>query len=70
MPLIPLSGRRRGVQHAQAGREGWRGDFQKGELSSAMHYTVPGQYRLSEIDLSIAAGEVIGEVGMIAPDNK
>jgi CRP/FNR family cyclic AMP-dependent transcriptional regulator len=44
--------------------------FRKGELSSAMYYTVSGQFRLSEIDLTIASGEVIGEVGMIAPDNK
>jgi hypothetical protein len=35
--------------------------FHKGELSSAMFFTVTGRYRLNE---------VIGEIGLIAPDNK
>lgn len=44
--------------------------FHKGELSSAMFYTVTGRYRLTEIEQEIGPGQVIGEIGLIAPDNK
>jgi CRP-like cAMP-binding protein len=44
--------------------------FHKGDLSSAMFYTVTGRYRLNEIDRDVALGQVIGEIGLIAPDNK
>jgi CRP/FNR family transcriptional regulator, cyclic AMP receptor protein len=44
--------------------------FHKGELSSAMFYTVTGRYRLTEIEQEIDPGQVIGEIGLIAPDNK
>jgi CRP/FNR family transcriptional regulator, cyclic AMP receptor protein len=44
--------------------------FRKGDLSSAMFYTVSGSYRLNEIEQDVGAGQVIGEVGLISPDNK
>jgi len=44
--------------------------FHKGDLSSAMFYTVTGRYRLNEIGQDIGPGQVIGEIGLIAPDNK
>jgi CRP/FNR family transcriptional regulator, cyclic AMP receptor protein len=44
--------------------------FRKGDLSSAMFYTVSGRYRLNEIAVNVPAGQVIGELGLIAPDNK
>lgn len=44
--------------------------FRKGELSSAMFYTLSGRFRLSEIAQEVAPGEVIGDLGLIAPDNK
>lgn len=44
--------------------------FQKGDLSSDMFYTVTGRYRLNEIGQDIGTGQVIGEIGLIAPDNK
>jgi len=44
--------------------------FRKGDLSSAMFYTVTGRYRLNEIGQDIGPGQVIGELGLIAPDNK
>jgi CRP/FNR family transcriptional regulator, cyclic AMP receptor protein len=44
--------------------------FRKGDLASAMFYTVSGSYRLNEIEQDVGAGQVIGEVGLIAPDNK
>jgi CRP/FNR family transcriptional regulator, cyclic AMP receptor protein len=44
--------------------------FHKGDLASEMFYTVSGRYRLNEIAQEVAPGEVIGEVGLIAPGNK
>jgi CRP-like cAMP-binding protein len=44
--------------------------FRKGDLSSAMFYTVSGRYRLREIEKEVPPGEVIGDLGLIAPDNK
>jgi CRP-like cAMP-binding protein len=44
--------------------------FRKGDLASAMFFTVSGRYRLNEIEQDVGPGEVIGEVGLIAPDNK
>jgi hypothetical protein len=49
-----------------------RGDvlFRKGDLSTAMFYTVEGRYRLNEIGKEIGPGQIIGEIGLIAPDKK
>jgi len=44
--------------------------FHKGDLSTVMFYTVTGRYRLQEIQQEIGPGQVIGEIGLIAPDNK
>ena len=44
--------------------------FRKGDLSSAMFYTVSGSYRLNEIEQDVGPGQIIGEVGLIAPDGK
>ena len=44
--------------------------FTKGELATAMFYTVTGGYRLVEIDTPVPPGQVVGEIGLIAPDNK
>ena len=44
--------------------------FRKGDLSSAMFYTGSGRYRLNEIAADVSPGQLIGELGLIAPDNK
>lgn len=44
--------------------------FRKGDLSSAMFYTVSGRYHLKEIAADVTRGQVIGELGLVAPDNK
>lgn len=44
--------------------------FRKGDVASAMFYTVTGNYRLTEIERDVPPGEVVGEIGLIAPDNK
>jgi CRP-like cAMP-binding protein len=49
-----------------------RGDvlFQKGDVSSAMFYTISGRYRLKEIGQDVEPGQLIGEIGLISPENK
>lgn len=44
--------------------------FRKGDVANAMFYTVTGRYRLAEIERDVPPGEVVGEIGLIAPDNK
>ena len=44
--------------------------FRKGDLSSGMFYTVTGRYRLNEIGQDVGPGQVIGEIGLIAPENR
>lgn len=44
--------------------------FSKGDISDALYYSVSGRYRLIEIDQEISAGQVIGEIGLIAPGNR
>ena len=44
--------------------------FRKGEPSSDMLYTLTGKYRLLEIDDEIGPGELVGELGLIAPEAK
>jgi hypothetical protein len=44
--------------------------FRKGDLSTAMFYTISGRYRLNEIGKEIGPGQIIGEIGLISPDMK
>jgi CRP/FNR family transcriptional regulator, cyclic AMP receptor protein len=44
--------------------------FHQGDFSTAMFYTVSGRYRLNEIGKEIGPGHIIGEIGLITPDNK
>jgi CRP-like cAMP-binding protein len=44
--------------------------FRKGDAANEMFFTVTGRYRLRELGLEIAPGHMIGELGMITPDNR
>jgi CRP-like cAMP-binding protein len=44
--------------------------FRKGDDASEMFYTVSGRFRLIEIDLHVPPGQLVGELALIAPDNK
>jgi hypothetical protein len=44
--------------------------FRKDDQSSAMFYTLSGRYRLTEIGQDVEPGEMIGEIGLIAPGNR
>jgi CRP-like cAMP-binding protein len=35
-----------------------------------MYYTLSGRYRLTEMSLDIPPGQIIGELGMLAPSNR
>lgn len=42
--------------------------FKKGEEADALYYLMTGRYRLIELNMDIAAGEVVGELGFLNPD--
>ena len=44
--------------------------FRKGDVADAMYYSVTGRYRLCEMGIEIPAGQVFGDLGLIAPDNR
>jgi hypothetical protein len=51
----------------------WRkGDilFAKGEVADEMFCTVTGRYLLLELGIELKPGQVVGELGMLAPDNR
>ncbi len=54
-----------------AERQVKKGDilFAKGETAKEMFCTVSGRYRLMELGVDLKPGEVVGELGMLAPDN-
>lgn len=55
-----------------ASRKFRKGDivFRKGDLADAMYYSVTGRYRLSEMGIEIPAGQVFGDLGLLAPGNR
>ena len=44
--------------------------FSKDDVAAVMYYTLTGRYRLTELDQIVGPGEVVGELGLISPDNK
>jgi CRP/FNR family transcriptional regulator, cyclic AMP receptor protein len=49
-----------------------RGDvlFRQGDAAGEMFFTLTGAYRLKEIGVDLGPGEVVGELGLLAPENK
>lgn len=43
--------------------------FSRGESATCMFYTLSGRYRLKELGIDIPQGQVVGEMGLMAPDN-
>ena len=54
------------------GRHFRKGDilFAKGETASEMFCTVTGRYRLLELGIELKPGQLVGELAMLAPDNR
>jgi hypothetical protein len=44
--------------------------FAKGDSATCMFYTLSGRYRLKELGIELLQGQVVGEMGFMAPDNK
>ncbi len=44
--------------------------FHKGEAADAMYYIVSGHFRLRETGIELPVGEVVGELGLLAPDQR
>src|SRR6266496_880012 len=44
--------------------------FRKGDRAYEMFYVVSGKFLVSEIGVTIPSGQVFGELGMLAPDNR
>lgn len=44
--------------------------FRKGDVATEMLYTVSGRFRLVEVGMDVPTGQTIGELGLIAPDNR
>lgn len=44
--------------------------FRKGDVAEQMFYTLTGRFRLVEIGSEINPGQVIGELGFLAPENR
>jgi len=44
--------------------------FAKGDIATCMFYTLSGRYRLKELDIELLQGQVVGEMGLMSPDNK
>ena len=44
--------------------------FRKGDVAYEMYYVLSGSYLIVELGLTIESGQVLGELGFIAPDNR
>jgi CRP-like cAMP-binding protein len=42
----------------------------KGEVADEMFYVLSGSYLVTEIGLTVRSGQVLGELGFLAPDNR
>jgi CRP/FNR family transcriptional regulator, cyclic AMP receptor protein len=53
-----------------AARDAHAGDvmFRKGDPANVMFFVVSGRFRLLEIGIDIRPGEIVGELGLLAPD--
>ena len=43
--------------------------FSKGEPTDTMYYTLSGRFLLLELQIEIEPGQIVGEIGIVAPDN-
>lgn len=44
--------------------------FRVGDRADRMFYVVSGTFRLVELDLTVSAGALIGEIGLVSPGNR
>lgn len=53
-------------------RQYFKGDilFQKGDVAEEMYYTVTGRFLLTELGIEVAPGQLVGEMGLLSPENQ
>ncbi len=53
-------------------RNYYKGDvlFRKGDPANEMFFIVTGTYRVTELNVDLAPGHLLGEMGLLAPDNR
>jgi cyclic nucleotide-binding protein len=53
-------------------RQYFKGDilFQKGDVADEMYYTVTGKFLLTELGIEVAPGQLVGEMGLLSPENQ
>jgi hypothetical protein len=53
-------------------RQYFKGDilFAKGDTADEMYYTMSGKYLLTELGIALGDGRIVGEIGLLAPENK
>jgi Cyclic nucleotide-binding domain len=53
-------------------RQYFKGDilFQKGDVAEEMYYTVTGTFLLTELRIEVAPGQLVGEMGLLSPENQ
>ncbi len=44
--------------------------FSKGDVADTMFYTVSGRFVLEEIGVELGPGQIVGEIGIVSPDNQ
>lgn len=44
--------------------------FHKGDVANEMFFVVTGKFRVTEIKVDLTAGHIVGEMGLLVPDNK
>jgi CRP/FNR family cyclic AMP-dependent transcriptional regulator len=44
--------------------------FERDAVADAMFYALSGRYRLRELGIDIGPGQVVGELGLLAPENR
>jgi hypothetical protein len=42
--------------------------FQRGEIASSMYFVLVGRFRIKELGVELGHGEIIGELGLLAPN--
>ena len=60
------------LQHFMKRRRCRKGEilFQKGDEAQELFYTLNGHFRLRESGIDIPTGQVVGELGLLSPDNR
>lgn len=55
-----------------AKRRAAKGDvlFRRGDPASELFFTLSGRFRLEEIGIDLGPGQVVGELGLLAPENR